>query len=1525
MAELAAGAVNSLLGLLRNEALRLGRVGSDVQFIKEEMESMNSFLKHLARTAPPTGAHDEQVMTWMKQVRELANDCSNFFDLYLQRRDPEVHRAKGKLRHYVQWFPWFVRMVVAQHNAATQLSKLKDRARDVGERRMRYGVEVPAKAAARLSPSFPGTADAPSMPSLSSSSQPAATANREHEVADDDYEYDVDDDHDDDVQYQVVADGSGLRRRALEPLSLEDYYAKKLDDWFKQQGIIQTGEPIPCIAIVAPEAENAGAIAREALSLVSTDFERQVWINLRVVQKPWDLPLLPMEVLCHILYEFKQLALENREADEKKIRQDGYSLRRDVYSKIRDKVGKINIDKKITELREKLEEVSKNVQDESKKINLLDEPLGVLYQALQLMDHTKLSSEKDTAKMLKSHMESDDSPIRLGITQYQDILLKVFPARKPQQAQDQEATTATSTRALGEDQIKEIIVKIIPGIILDMLPEPQLPQANSLSTGSADQTANNAPAAAAEIKEEPKQNAAAATDIEEPQENAAAAVAKIEEVAAAEIEGTKENAVAAEIEGTKENAAASVIKEIKENVAVVIKETKDNAASVINEIKENVAAVIKETKDNVASVIKEIKENSDAVIKETKENAAGVVIKKIKENAASVAAAMMNETMEKDAALADMIKETKQKMWKLSSEIRDQLYIQGIVDKINDEHHLANTKTLIILQDDKDYLSRKSEEIKNALSFLRCTAGSAVIVTTMNSETAKKFCYPAKQGPITCSLVGLYHDSVLQVTSQQVKEGVYSSQIIRDILDECGTDGFCMKIFLHALYANPSRSSKELHKLHGALRVSEKSLAANYRAKRMFKFSYNDLPREYKTCLLYLAIFPRGYNIRRSIIIGRWVAEGLITKEDWPTEVRHANRCFDALIDRWLVLPSDIGAAGRVKSCMVDNQVHEIITKIAKKQHIVETRLSLNLARHFNIFSNLRLRSSDKIDYFVRNIFKFTTYLPLIKVLDLEGCKCFGKNHTYLRDICNNILLLKYLSLRRTDVTHLPSEINNLHELEVLDIRQTCVIPSHTKHVLLLKMKRLLAGCTDSSPSSSDDISKATIISSVRVPKKIEKMEHMEVLTNVHASKSGYELKNIGKLWQLRKLGVVIDDGCEDHFHHLLRAISDRIDCLQSVSITISGTRIGITSSDEAVSLLTPKEEIKKRLEHPTKLLESLSIKGTTKRVLLLPLLAKGGNKLAKVTLSSTLLDNLKDLAKLPKLQCLRLRCKAYSRATLTFEENEFPALKYFIVEDQNMTEIIFDDKAVPELEKIVLSRTNINSISGVGKLQSLKEIELKGDKWRSQEDPRASESKVPDGSGGSGALVPDGSGSSGAPALDGIDKFILSLFGDASKISKVTLHTTWLTKGELQILAKKPNMRCLVLLENSYKESQLTFDKQDFPNLGLLTVDCPNITSISFNGGARKLEKIVWSFTKMESLIGIKNLPRLKELEFNDDHLPDQAKEDIERASIVAKCNKKEQNHDQGYLREPEEDDDLRFPTCSWLSKSKYCIGNAN
>uniref|UniRef100_A0A453QJW3 Disease resistance protein RPM1 n=1 Tax=Aegilops tauschii subsp. strangulata TaxID=200361 RepID=A0A453QJW3_AEGTS len=769
-----------------------------------------------------------------------------------------------------------------------------------------------------------------------------------------------------------------------------------------------------------------------------------------------------------------------------------------------------------------------------------------------------------------------------------------------------------------------------------------------------------------------------------------------------------------------------------------------------------------------------------------------------------------------------LIEETIAKIREIECTMKDQLQIKGIMDKIEDRLMSQDGQILVILKLDDDWVSRW-EETKNAFSMFGRIAGALMLTFKDNIARAKEYCWPVRE-PIDYCLLGLYRDTALELTKNHMLED--NPKIYLDILDKCKQQEFCMKIFIHALHANPRRSHEELSKLHKALQPvpqashtsGHNSFDSNIIAKKMFMFSYSDLPKEYRSCLLYLAIFPRRQHIRRSTLIGRWVVEGLITKQDWASSVRHANRCFDALINRWLVYPADIGATGQVKSCVIGDVVHGFITKIARKQRIIETRLSHYLARHFSIFNNLRIRRSDKINRFFEKLYEESFRVSIIKVLDLEGCKCFGgKNQRYLKDICRTMVLLKYLSLRGTDVKQLPSEINNLRELEVLDIRDTHVPESATVNVLLLKLKRLLAGHTVPR-AGSNEIS--------YVPEKIGKMLNMEVLSNVKAQ-NHQVLKDIGKLWQLRKLGVVIGDN-DKLIRNLLRAISDLHECLKSLSITLPMTEQEPSNED------FPSTVLQYYKQPPKLLLESLSITGTTKKGQLLQVLTKHNDflQLAKITLTGTRLkqDDLKVLNKLPNIVCLRLRDKAYIDSKLTFENDKFKNLKCFLVEGSNMTDILFEGGAL-KLEKITLCSTDgIQSLSGVEALPELKEVELNNNNNK------------------------------------------LSLFDKVEKVSKVTLCSTKLSEDDLKMFAKIRYMRCLVLKEKACVESQIKFNKDEFPSLNLLIVDSSAITKIEFaSGSAPKLEKIIWSFTRgtVGSLSGIGNLPKLKELEFNGELIP--------------------------------------------------------
>ncbi|VAH54723.1 unnamed protein product [Triticum turgidum subsp. durum] len=764
----------------------------------------------------------------------------------------------------------------------------------------------------------------------------------------------------------------------------------------------------------------------------------------------------------------------------------------------------------------------------------------------------------------------------------------------------------------------------------------------------------------------------------------------------------------------------------------------------------------------------------------------------------------------------DFVENTKNKMEEIRTEIMKKLKIKMVVQKIQ-ECLRDNQKIMVILKVHDKYVP-KWEETRKTLSLLRCPIpiAGAVIVATKTTEQYEQYFRCPELEHIEYSLVGLYLDMVLQLTSQHMNDQ-HSRQVLHDILCECEPHEFCMKIFAHALYAKPKRSSEELNKLHNALRVSatQKSLPS-----MMFKFSCRDLPKEYMSCLLYLAIFPQGQTIKRSTLIGRWVAERLITTKEWrwSSSVDEAEKCFDTLVARCFVCPAGIGATGKVKSCTVHKLVYGFITRIAMQHRILETQLSRHLARHFSIFSDVRLRSSETIE----NFFQKSSQFYKLKVLDLEGYEGFPWNEHYLSDICRKILMLKYLSLRGTGVTRLPSEINNLLELEVLDIRETNIPASATRNVLLQKLKRLLAGHVDSSPAN---------FSSVQIPEKIFKMEGVEVLSNVKP-KNRRDLRDIGVLNELKKLGVAIN---ESDLEPLLNTISDLLhQSLRFLSITLD-----ITIYKDPPSKLRLEQNFPDVLERL-----SINESTSTQKGQLFKILVGNGNhsnQLAKVTLTGTFLsrEDLKILAKLENLQCVKLRHNKYDESKLTFNKGEFKNLISFLVEGKNMTEIIFDKGAARNLVKIVLSSTNMVSISGVGWLKKLEELELNNIE----------------------------------------DKYMLhSLLVNAKHITRLTLRDTLLEQGDLKILACERKICYLALLGKFCNGNHLVFKECDFHKLNILIVDSDDITEISFTNSCPNLEKMVWSFRKIVSLSGIDKLPALEELELKGDSVPNKVEEDIKK-----------------------------------------------
>ncbi|XP_006663632.2 disease resistance protein Pik-2-like [Oryza brachyantha] len=719
-----------------------------------------------------------------------------------------------------------------------------------------------------------------------------------------------------------------------------------------------------------------------------------------------------------------------------------------------------------------------------------------------------------------------------------------------------------------------------------------------------------------------------------------------------------------------------------------------------------------------------------------------------------------------------------------SSAVADEVAPEWDNKKVKKElrKHLDGKRFLIVLADPED-----EESWWDVTSALPNHGDSAVVVTPYIQHTAQFHAWHTAiwffmltgnssryEVHFCTNLVALRKVAVQLVSSEHLQGTIYA------ILKKCHWDSFATMMFLNALYANPRRSKGELEKLLLLLKHSSSNRVDN--ARNMIIFSIEDLPSQYQRCLLCLNVFPQDTKFKRTRLVRRWAAESFINGRDGQmSAVDEAERCFDALIARGLLLRTEVGPAGKVKTCTMHPLVFSLVTKMASDVDDIEGSnssssdlphdLALRLSTHrtglrllllqekhaatatqvsiatrcWRVLRGRKTTTASKDDETnssqQQDVVTFLNLLPasssdqlgLVKVLDLEGCRGLTKHS--LKKICDKIFQLRYLSLRDTDATELPKEIDKLRYLETLDIRQTKIASFPANTIALPKLIHLLAGHYTDNQKHGDKS-----FSTIHLPRGIGGMTSMQVLSHVEVSQLNdmEELTDIGrKLQQLRKLGVVIhDDDNKTHLLKVLRVVSKLHECLCSLSIHIEpasaldkkrhvvadhgddnsrssskgscdGGSAGVAAAnlDQVADL--DSDEVR---QAPPTSLTSLLIKG---RISGLPAWIKRLPRLLKVTLWRTYLkeSDVRLLGQLVNLRHVRLWANSYKQKKLALMGKEFRRLEFLVVEGSDITDIYFDQGAAPKLEKIAWTSTSEDQVDmfGIANLLNLTEIELNG------------------------------------------------------------------------------------------------------------------------------------------------------------------------------------------------------------------------
>ncbi|PKU78940.1 Disease resistance protein RPP13 [Dendrobium catenatum] len=393
--------------------------------------------------------------------------------------------------------------------------------------------------------------------------------------------------------------------------------------------------------------------------------------------------------------------------------------------------------------------------------------------------------------------------------------------------------------------------------------------------------------------------------------------------------------------------------------------------------------------------------------------------------------------------------------------------MQSNEDLINQLEKLLKNKRYIVVLDDIWSIDAW-ESIKHALP--ENNNRSRVIVTTRIEEVANNCCADASGVDYVYKLQLLSKEQSMELFQRRVfghnkRYPEHLENVANDLIAKCGGLPLAIVAMAGVLKSMPTPDDHQqwtnlLNNLSSVFETNQ-SLEG---MKQVLLLSYNHLPYLLKPCFLYLSIFPEDHLIIRKNLIQLWVAEGLVCNQYAMSAEVVAEYYFNELVSRSLILPSEVGLNGKVKSYRIHDIMLEVLIFKSMEENMVSIhgKHSRSSLKDGNVIRRLSLqRESNQIrgipdDVNVSQVTSLLIYdfqmilalLPrfrLLRVLVFENYSfdCDEEKVSFLQ-ILSKFRHLRYLSLKGTSLKSYPTKkmkstfsksLSKLRNLVTLDIR----------------------------------------------------------------------------------------------------------------------------------------------------------------------------------------------------------------------------------------------------------------------------------------------------------------------------------------------------------------------------------------------------------------------------------------------------------------------------------------------------------
>ncbi|KAG0523853.1 hypothetical protein BDA96_07G158800 [Sorghum bicolor] len=416
----------------------------------------------------------------------------------------------------------------------------------------------------------------------------------------------------------------------------------------------------------------------------------------------------------------------------------------------------------------------------------------------------------------------------------------------------------------------------------------------------------------------------------------------------------------------------------------------------------------------------------------------------------------------------------------------------------------------------------------------------------------------------------------------------------------------------------------------------------------------------------------------------RWIAEGFICEERGLSKQEVAENNFYELINKSMVQPVHVGYDGKARACQVQDMMLELIisksiednfislvghgqTDLVNRdgpirrlsvQHIDQELMSVLENQDLSHARSLTVITSSCIKH-LPSIAKFET----LRVLDFEDCDNLQE---YDMNGIDKLFQLKYLNLRNTYISELPSGIVRLYDLETLDLRESIIEELPSRIVQLTKLQYLLVRTGYRS-------------SRTKIPDGIANMNNLRVITGFNITNSSLgAVEELGNLTNLAMLHLQLDgSGSEKYKRHeemLLSSLCKLGTCkLQSLWISSE-----YSTPLQFLDSWSPLPSCLRRFDMSTSYYLPKMPKWIAPALASLAYL--------NINLVKATEEDLGILGQMPALISLLLTFRTNQEERLTIRGHGFPCLKeLYIYHGYGAANLLFEEGALPKLEKLNL------------------------------------------------------------------------------------------------------------------------------------------------------------------------------------------------------------------------------------------------